>query len=378
MINWLTDTVRKKIQDDGANPFLSFAAFLQVLSLLYGRAAALRADGYRQGFFKTRRLPCKVVSIGNLTVGGTGKTPMAIYVAGLLKRLGYRVVLVSRGYRGSAEKSGGIVSDGHSILMGPDEAGDEPLMIAMELPEVPVVVGQNRFEAGRRALERFKPDAIVLDDAFQHLKLARDLDLVLLDGRRPLGNGQVLPRGPLREPAAALSRADALILTRSQPVSKAPDERFERLAPGRPLFRSFHISHVRQQVAADGPASLQDLRRLTDADRGALKKKGLYAFSGIGHNDNFKRTLSEQGFMLQGFAGFPDHYRFTDSDLERIQAAASAAGCEILATTAKDFVRLSGRVRWPGILLIFSIETSFGDEREVFERFVELRLKGQA
>ncbi len=376
-MNRLTEMVRRKMTDGGANPLLSVASFLYLISVLYGKVTAIRAQGYHKGLLRTRALPCKVVSIGNLTVGGTGKTPMVMFLAKFFQRLEYRTVVISRGYKGHAEMSGGVVSDGHSILMGVEEAGDEPFMMAMELPFIPVLVGRNRFKAGLLALEKFKPDVIVLDDAFQHLQLARDLNLVLLDGLRPFGNSHLLPRGLLREPVGAMMRSDAIILTRSTAAEAATDARLLKLAPGRPIFRSFHVPRVRQRIGNAAGVSQHGMQPLSSADCDALKEKGLYAFSGIAQNENFKKMLRALGYALKGFAAFPDHHRFTDAELNRIKEAATAAGCSTLGTTAKDFARISDRIDWPGVLLVFSIETSFGDEQETFERFVERRLKGK-
>ena len=195
---------------------LSLETALLVLSLAYGVVIRIRARLYAAGVLPSKALLCRVISVGNIIAGGTGKTPMTIFVAQLLRDKGQRVVVLSRGYRGSMEASGGIVSDGERIFKGPDEAGDEPYLMARVLKGIPVVVGKRRYEAGMMAIARFQPDVIVLDDAFQHLRLKRDLDLVLLDCRSPWGNGYLLPRGLLREPLSALRRAHAIIFTRSR------------------------------------------------------------------------------------------------------------------------------------------------------------------
>ncbi len=197
-------------------PFFSIETVLMVLSVVYGGLMCLRARLYEKGVLPSKTLPCRVVSIGNLISGGTGKTPMTILVARMIRDMGCRVVVLSRGYRGRMEKTGGVVSDGRTIFKGPDDAGDEPYLMARVLTGIPVVVGQRRYEAGMMAVKRFKPDVIVLDDAFQHLRLKRDLNLVLLDSRSPFGNGHMLPRGLLREPLSALRRSHAVVYTRSE------------------------------------------------------------------------------------------------------------------------------------------------------------------
>ena len=210
----------------------------------------LRARLYEKGVLPSKTLPCRVVSIGNLISGGTGKTPMTILVARMIRDMGYRVVVLSRGYRGRMEKTGGVVSDGRTIFKGPDDAGDEPYLMARILTGIPVVVGQRRYEAGMMAVKRFKPDVIVLDDAFQHLRLKRDLNLVLLDSRSPFGNGHMLPRGLLREPLSALRRAHAVVYTRSEQALTAPIR--DRLRRHQPIFYTTHHLIIRKTDPANG------------------------------------------------------------------------------------------------------------------------------
>jgi tetraacyldisaccharide 4'-kinase len=206
-------TLRKRIEivihsEKADSPGL-LALLLYGVSTVYGAAQKIRATGHRHNLLQSKSLPCRVIAIGNITAGGTGKTPMTIYLARELQQSGKRVAVVSRGYKGAAEKGGGIVSDGQNVLMDAGRAGDEPLLIASRLKGIPVVVGKNRYEAGMLAIREFQPEIIVLDDAYQHLKLKRDINLVLLDHDRPFGNSHLLPRGILREPPDALARADA-------------------------------------------------------------------------------------------------------------------------------------------------------------------------
>jgi len=176
-----------------AGPILHF--LLMFLSMLYGFAVKLRTILYDKKIVKSRKLPCAVISIGNLTVGGTGKTPMTIYIAKLLKGLGYQPAVISRGYKGLAENKGGVVSDRQKVILSPEFAGDEPFMMAQNLKEIPVLVGADRFQIGMTAVTQFSLDVIILDDAFQHRRLYRDLDIVLVDDKSLFGNGYLLPRG---------------------------------------------------------------------------------------------------------------------------------------------------------------------------------------
>ena len=183
-------------------------ALLAPPSWLYRGAIFLRNRHYDRPA-AVRSVSVPVVSVGNITVGGTGKTPMTIYVAQKLQQSGVRVAVISRGYKGRAESGGGVVSDGRNLLMDSEQAGDEPYLMAGRLKNIPVIVGKNRFAAGMLAINKFQSEVIVLDDAFQHLKLSRDIDLILLDYTRPFGNTHLLPRGILREPVTALRRATA-------------------------------------------------------------------------------------------------------------------------------------------------------------------------
>ena len=207
--------IEKVITSDSRNGYDWLVLFLSMASKVYGGVVKIRRIFYKNGILISKKLSCPIISIGNITVGGTGKTPMTIYVAQVVKNLGYKVAIISRGYKGKAEKIGGIVSDGKGLLMTPENAGDEPYLMANRLKDVQVIVGKNRFDAGRLAIRKFDPDVIVLDDGFQHLMLQRDLDMVLLDYHRPFGNGHLLPRGVMREPVSALLHADAIILTKS-------------------------------------------------------------------------------------------------------------------------------------------------------------------
>ena len=177
----LATRIRNIIYQNKPLPCFSLGTPLFLLSLLYRIGVQLRAHSYQKGLLKSHRLPCIVISIGNLTVGGTGKTPMTIYLARLCQRLGYRTVIVCRGYKGLASEQGGIVSDGQTVRMNYADAGDEPVMIARQLGDIPVVIGRSRYKAGSLAISRFTPDVIILDDGFQHLSLARDINVILLD-----------------------------------------------------------------------------------------------------------------------------------------------------------------------------------------------------
>jgi len=362
----------------GRAPLVSLASALYPISLAYGAGLKLREFAYRQGVLPSHRLPCKVICVGNITVGGTGKTPMTMYVAQKVKDLGYRVAIVSRGYRGSAESRGGIVSDGKSIGMGPERAGDEPYLIARSLREIPVIVGKNRYASGMLALKQFQPDVIVLDDGFQHLKLQRDIDLVLLDHALPFGNGHLLPRGILREPISALARSTACILTRYQAGQDEPGtSRIELIDKYTPQSHVFYASHAPYCYGIQSGELLSDNRvveRRFPPEVEGWKKETSFGFSGIARNVDFQNTVKNLGFNTSGFLEFSDHHRYTAHDLNCIQSKAESAGARRLVTTEKDLVRLSPQNPFPLELVVVGVKISFGNHREQFISFLKQQL----
>ncbi len=327
---------------------------LTLFSHVYGGVMALRADCYaRQRLVKSRCLPAAVICVGNLTTGGTGKTPMAVWLARRLQRRGLRVAVVSRGYGGRAEKHGGVVSDGRRVRMGAAAAGDEPYLMARSLPGVPVVVGADRYRAGMLAV-RLGAAVLVLDDAFQHLALERDFNLVLMDAARPFGNGRLLPRGTLREPLSALGRAHAVVLTRADGLDAAVLSRriatvAQRAAPA-PVFTAAHASRVCGVVPV-GRREITPGRSTT-----GLARLRALAFSGIAHNDRFFQGLSGAGYRLAGRMAFADHHRYAEPDRTALSEAARRLGAELLVTTEKDYVRFAGRFAWPLPLLVMGVE----------------------
>ncbi len=368
-MNNLKLKIENIIANEENTPFFSFGSLLFIISLLYGSAVKSREVFYKNGFFRSEKLPCTVISIGNITAGGTGKTPMAIYVAKLATRIGYKTAIVSRGYKGGAEKTGGVVSNGKTIYMDSDMAGDEPFMMASGLKDVPVLVGQNRFKAGMTAVKEFNPDVIVLDDAFQHLRVKRDINLVLLDSSKPFGNNRLLPRGLLREPVSALLRGDAYIMTRSDSAEQACFSRVRKIAQGKPVFTSFHIPYLFKIVGKNNTVSRSEY------NTGFLKGRRVIAFSGIAKNDDFRRTVGSFKCSQTDFMEFPDHYRYSDEDLQQISNSAERAKADYILTTEKDYVRIAHRISWPADLAVIGVEISFGADEDAFSRFIEYQLE---
>lgn len=350
------------------HPSLALDLVLKLLSKAYDAGIRLRRNGYVTGFLKSKKLPCKVISIGNLTTGGTGKTPMAIYVAERVRRMGFRVAVISRGYKGAAEKNGGIVSDGNTILMDPCMAGDEPYLLAASLKGIPVLVGHDRYRSGMQAVNRFQTEVVILDDAFQHLALFRDLNLLLLDSNLPFGNGFLLPRGTLREPMTALRFSDALILTRSSEPFCSLKEPWAR---ARPVFCAFHEPFVSAKFSSGELLSFQSHVSITEDD--LIGRKRFYAFSGIARNDDFLKTLRKMGAYVCGFQGFSDHHSYSFKDIQAIQSAAANAGATALVTTQKDLARMHGRFNLSMECVIIGVRIFF-DNTMAFDRFIQNRI----
>ncbi len=267
--------------------------------------------------------------MGNLTMGGTGKTPMVEYVARALKGAGMRVAVLSRGYRGEQEKKLGVVSDGKTVLLSQRESGDEPYLLARRLKGIPVLVGRNRHKSGEMAYHQFQTQVAVLDDGYQHIQLNRNLDILLVDGREGFGNGHLFPLGSLREPMAGLMRANQFLITKSERENRvqAIEETLRRWNSTASIFYG--------RYAPDGLL-----------DPGAGKRDGLdglrgreiLAFAGLADPGYFFELLESLGATLVGEIVFPDHHRYTESDLDVIRKGISHA--EWVVTTEKDWVRL--------------------------------------
>ncbi len=359
---------------DDRYDFLSLATLLAFLSLLYGLGVRIRGKLYRKHILPTRKLPCPVISIGNLTVGGTGKTPMTLYLAKRFKEQGRRILIVSRGYKSQGEKRGAVVSDGLSVLRDAHQAGDEPLLLATLLKNIQVVVGKDRFAAGFDGFQRFQPDLIILDDAFQHLRLARDLNLLLLDGQTGFGNRRLLPRGPLREPVSSFVRADAVVVTRCRDTqNRSKDlEELVRMVHPRPVFRAAHVPVRRCTIRSGDPLDARLLSRMAQDSQDGLRGRQVFAFAALACNQHVWDTIAEMGANLRGTMGFEDHHPYSSQDMDQIVGAALEKGCDCLVTTEKDLVRLPTGMRLPLDLIILGVKIDFGTDRDRFHHFIDL------
>lgn len=323
------ETVRRSWDEDRVQSRIPLLySLLKFLSLPYRGAVAVRNGLYDRGLFRQGRLPCPVVSVGNITVGGTGKTPLVILLAKLLREKGRRPAVLSRGYGARTKAPVNVVSDGNRILTGWREGGDEPVLIARSVPGVPVLTGPRRLLTGQAAIGRFGADVLILDDAFQHRALYRDLDIVLIDATRPFGNGRLLPGGPLREPAEALSRAHLLIRTGGS-GDREPEQPSHGI-PERPSFRGFH----RPLGIVEGGTG-----RLLPA--ASLQGQRVCAFAGIGRPEAFRKSLNESAPDIVSFRAFRDHHPYSRSDVDSLRRLAAETGADRIVTTEKDGVRLA-------------------------------------
>jgi len=303
--------------------FQPLELFLQGASVLYRFAILVRNGLFEMGLLRQEKLPCKVISVGNITVGGTGKTPMVIYLADLLKDRGFHPAVLSRGYKGKTKAPVNIVSDGKRVLLKPEDCGDEPVLIAKSLPGIPVLTGPQRHLTGRVALEQLGADLLILDDAFQHRQLARDIDVVLLNTAKPLGNGALLPAGPLRESPSALKRAHFIVRT-------GDDAKITSVFSAQPEYLARHQAVAVVNGATGQASPLQN-----------LEGRRVCAFAGIARPEAFRRTLIDIGAQVVAFMPFPDHHDYSREDIREIQKTAMKEKAEIIVTTEKDGVKLS-------------------------------------
>ena len=336
------------------------------LSPLYSAIMRLRAFCYRRKIFRSQRLPVPVVSIGNLTLGGTGKTPMVLYVARLLIENGQRPAVVSRGYGGASRRPVNVVSDGSRTLLSAEEAGDEPRLLADNLTRVPVLTGVGRAQVGLAAVENFAADCILLDDGFQHLALERDHDLVLFSANALLGNGRVFPGGPLREALAALSRARAFVVTgvddRNRERVLGFKQELHRTFPKVPFFTArYEVAGVFRRTGG----------KMVGLDMGKIG--AAYAFCGLANPHSFRRTLENGQVEVVGMKAFRDHHRCSEQELVEVAELAVRAKAACLITTEKDVVKLA-RDSVGGLPICF-LKVSLQPE-EGFDAFLLALLQG--
>ena len=305
-----------------------------------------------------KKLPHRVISVGNITAGGTGKTPAVIAIAEEAKMRGYQPCILTRGYKG---KTAGpcFVSKGSGPLMDADEAGDEALLMAEALKGVAVIKSSNRYEGGLFALERLnlQRPLFILDDGFQHWKIYRDTDIVLIDSTNPFGNMRLLPFGILREPLSELKRADVVVITRRDSLqsqeSEALTENIKRYNHDAPIFFSEHRpSYIRKISGEKLPCD-------------AVSGEKVFLFCGIGNPAAFKDTIIRLNAEISGVMFFNDHHRYDRHDIAQIKGAAKSRNADWIVTTEKDIMRLKD-FELPENLASLGIE--FNIDRKFYEK----------
>lgn len=345
------------------------------LSAIYNAVTRARRTAYRRGWFSTSKLAVPVISVGNLTTGGTGKTPLVEWVCRTIAaergelehetdRRTKRVCVLTRGYGRDNPKSQVVVSNGTELLASVNEAGDEAFLLAKNLLGIAAVVSNsNRVAAGHWAVENLGAAVFVLDDGFQHLRLARDLDIVTIDATNPWGGGSLLPAGHLREPPSGLSRADCVVITRTDQVEDLTSIKaaVKRLAGSAPIFSSRMVT--------------RGIRKLDGADQEGLSSQQLGAFCGLGNPESFFTQLRHYGLTPTFTRTFADHHGYSQSEIDALVKEARAQGAECLVTTAKDATKLS-TLNFEFPCYVFEIQIAIDDQDQLIELIQRVQSPG--
>ena len=324
----------------------TIAVPLNIASRAYGPIVEFKHFLYKKGILERKKLPIKAISIGNITLGGTGKTPTTQYLAKFLSEKGFRPVILSRGYKrkGSVDEIK-IVSNGEKILLNPSESGDEPYLLAQNLKGIPIIVGKNRYKAGMLAIEKFRSNVALLDDGFQHFALERDLDILLINSLNPFGNSYLFPRGQLREPLKALSRADIIIITKSDFEMK---EIWDRRLTSVPHSSIKSIDEITNTIKKYNNKALitKSIHKFTKLygendtiELNQLKDKKVLAFCGIADEYYFIYKLSQVAPNNKCIV-FDDHHHYVESDVNNILKNFQQFKANILVTTQKDYYKV--------------------------------------
>lgn len=318
----------------------------------YGAGMSLRWSLYDTGLWASRVVSCPVVSVGNLTLGGTGKSTVVAWIVEQLMEVGRRPAVVSRGYGGGLNEIT-VVSDGMGKILCSPPAADEAVMLARRFPSIAVITGRDRSEAAERAEEEFGAEIIVVDDGFQHMALHRDLDIVVLRGERPFGNGRVFPAGALREPVGGLRRARVILLM----GEVRPDDRMivERAGQGKAVF----TGEIR-------PVALSDVRGRVVGKPSDLKGATAIAVSGIGYPEGFSRILEEIGVRVLAHRVFSDHTAYPRNVLDGVVSSLKHSGADFIITTEKDIVKMGALAEVP-CLRALRVEMKIDRREELIE-----------
>ena len=349
---------------------------LYLFSLVYEQLVNIKLLGYRLGISGKDKLNCYVISLGNITVGGTGKTPTAQRLAREIRDLGYRVVILNRGYRSKWHGEIGVVSDGKTLHMDAAEAGDEAYMLAKHLPNVPVLIGAERAVTGKYAIEHFGAEVAILDDGYQHWQLIRDMDILLVDAVNVFGNGHLLPRGTLRESMSHISRADVCLITKV-------DQAAEGAVNG--IRDTVHKYNADAKIVESihQPRCLIPLAEwfIDLSSEGvcveSISGKKIMAVSAIGNPASFERTLRDLGAEIIESIRYPDHHEYTVKEMQDVLQQADALGAESIVITEKDAVKIPAefaKTNWNIPIFVICVEVKFQAGAQEFQQELRRRL----
>ncbi len=342
---------------------------LYVASGLYGSAVRVRLWLYRRHLLTTRSLPLKVISIGNLTAGGTGKTPHTALLARYLQKKGIKTAVLSRGYRGTKVKEGAVISDTGSIPGTLEEGGEEPYWLAQKLPGIPVLVGRDRFRSGWQCFQQWQTEWVILDDGFQHLSLKREIDILLLSSQFPLDSERLLPLGFLREPVKEMNRADIIVVTHAEKLDfvqrKEMEGKIRSRAPSIPVFFSEHKPRILR--------SYPDRKEIPFSE---LIGKRVVAFCGLAYPDSLLFSLQQLQADPVQLVKFPDHHYYREKDKRYLETLSRSLKVHWLVTTEKDDLKLG---RWAPAdlqILVLGIEVEIQDP--AFWELVDQKIGSEA
>lgn len=326
---WHDFFYRNVVSDNKRHRLLKLCLLFISFLVIFGQNILLFM--YSKNILKKKKLFSKVISIGGVTFGGVGKTPIVELIVNMLIEKGKKIVVLSRGYGRGGESDIKLVSDGKEILCDVKEAGDEPYLLAKNLKSTVVFVGKNRYKTGKIAEESFHTDTVVLDDGFQHWRLHRDINIVVINASSPFGNGYVFPRGNLREPYKCLKRADCFIITKADMIKDA----------GIIKKRLLDVNRSAQIVTTiHKPVCLENIAGEEQLDIECIKGKKIIALSSLGDPISFENTLEQVGAKIVEKLRYPDHYWYSKEDMDNILARQKALNVKFIITTQKDAVRL--------------------------------------
>ncbi len=347
-----------------------------VFSLVYEQLVNMKLLCYKTGILGKEKLNCYVISLGNITVGGTGKTPTAQRLARDIRDMGYKVVILNRGYRSKWHGEIGIVSDGKNLHMDAAEAGDEAYMLAKHLPNVPVLIGAERAVTGKYAIEHFGAEVAILDDGYQHWQLIRDMDILLVDAVNVFGNGHLLPRGTLRESMSHISRADVCLITKVDQAEAGAGEYIRETVhkynANAKIVESIHqprcfipLAEWFIDLASEG-VSVE-----------SISGKQIMAVSAIGNPASFEQTLRDLGAEILESIRYPDHHEYTVREMHDVLEQADALGAESIVITEKDAVKIPAdfaKSNWNIPIFVICVEVKFQAGADEFQNELRRRL----